>query len=65
MAESNITKISIELDKPNLDKFREIYPQRGMLTWFFNEVLRTFVDMHDPTKLHEDVKLAVEEALRK
>lgn len=63
MATGKLTKICVDIETPLIERLREIYPQHGSIKWFFNEALRAFVEVHDPTQIDEDMKAAVEKAL--
>ena len=57
------TKLSVDVESPLLDRFREVYPQHGAMKWFFNTVLRNFLEIHDPERIHEEISMAVDVAL--
>lgn len=55
---SNFSKTSIDINRDLLDKFKEIYPQRGAVKHFINKVLEIFVESHEGT-LNDEIKRAV------
>ena len=60
---ADTTKTCIDLDTEALDRFREFYPQRGSIKWFFNEVLKCFVELHDPDNIPEEIRQSVNAVL--
>jgi hypothetical protein len=60
---SDLTKTCVDIESPLIARFREIYPQHGSVKWFFNEAFRAFLEIHDPEKVREEIKTAVEEAI--
>ena len=62
MTIKNLYRTTIDLDKESVAKFRQHYPQRGALNWFFNSCLAHFVSIHTFNE-QDEINAAVEKAL--
>ena len=57
-------KTTVDLERSEVEAFRELYPQRGALKHFFNVCLKKFVEIHDhdyDREIGETVEGALEE----
>jgi hypothetical protein len=63
VAAIELSKVCVDIETPLIDRFREIYPQHGAIKWFFNEVLRAFIEIHDPEKVPDELRQAAQAAL--